>query len=57
MKESGGERAWPLIMTWRPDKRAVNTQAAKDHTGLRAVIVYLFDHDGRGHIHPWLYGA
>src|SRR6266545_6343731 len=25
MKESGGERAWPLIMTWCPDKRAVNT--------------------------------
>jgi hypothetical protein len=23
-KESGGERAWPLIMTWCPDKRAVN---------------------------------
>ncbi len=24
-KESGGERAWPLIMTWCPDKRAVNS--------------------------------
>jgi hypothetical protein len=24
-KESGGKRAWPLIMTWCPDKRAVNT--------------------------------
>jgi hypothetical protein len=23
-KESGGEREWPLIMTWCPDKRAVN---------------------------------
>ena len=22
---SGGKRAWPLIMTWCPDKRAVNT--------------------------------
>lgn len=28
MKESGGERALPLIMTWCPDKRAVNTGAA-----------------------------
>jgi hypothetical protein len=25
MKECGGERAWPLIMTWCTDKRAVNT--------------------------------
>jgi hypothetical protein len=33
-KESGGRRPWPLIMTWCPDKGAVNTrQAARSTPG------------------------
>jgi hypothetical protein len=35
-KESGGVRAWPLIMTWCPDKRAVNSSRrsrAQAHPG------------------------
>ena len=41
-RESGGQRAWPLIMTWCTDKGAVNTRPQIDraevHIGTRPLV-------------------